>query len=78
MIPIRVVPGADRLSSPRRFSAPCGSVTAAEALRAQARRILSYAYNFSDDRVVDRLQRYAAELEKRAEDLEQHDGSFET
>jgi hypothetical protein len=78
MIPMSVVPGADRLSSPRRFSAPCGSVTAAEALRARARRILNYAYNFSDDKVVDRLQRYAAELEKRAEDLEQHDGSFET
>ena len=72
MIPISVVPGADRLSSPRR------SVTVAEALQAQARRILSYAYNFSDDRVVDRLQRYAAELEKRAEDLEQHDGLSET
>ena len=78
MIPISVVPGADRPSSPRQFSAPRGSVTAAGVLRAQARRILSYAYNFSDDRVVDRLQRYAAELEKRAEDLEQHDGSSDT
>jgi hypothetical protein len=50
---------------------PRPTVTPAMALRAQARRIRSYAHNFSDDKVADRLQKYAAELEERAKVLEQ-------
>jgi hypothetical protein len=57
---------------------PHSAVTPAAVLRAQARRIRTYAHSFSDDKVADRLQKYAAELEERANVLERQNRSSET
>jgi hypothetical protein len=55
---------------------PNSAVTPA-ALRAQAERVRVHARNFGNPEVVERLEEYAAELDARANALEQGSGPSE-
>jgi hypothetical protein len=59
-----------RVSRAMAKRSPHSALTPA-VLRAQAERIRTYAYSFSDGKLVDRLQKYADELDARAKALEE-------
>ena len=59
-----------RVSGAMAKRSPHSALTPA-VLRAQAERIRTYAYSFSDGKLVDRLQKYADELDPRAKALEE-------